>query len=271
VRYSFFKTILLLFLFVIAAQVVDRYFFDQKINSFGTTMIKRPASHLFSKLESAGWWSGLFFRGLVGFKNVVSENENLTRENLRLLSQLADYEDLKNENDFLRKTLNIFPRFNNKIIYANIYQFQLGADGYDVLINEGADGGISEGDIVVTEEGVLIGRIEEALSNFSRVLIVSDTDFSVTAKVLNSDTAGIARGALAQGLYFDLIIQSDSIKEGDVVVSSGTDLIPPALIVGIVSYVETSETDLFKKVKIRPAMGEIKIGRVLIIRKNGGN
>ena len=74
-----------------------------------------------------------------------------------------------------------------------------------------------------------------------------------------------------QGLYFDLIVQSDLIKEGDVVVSSGTDLVPPALVVGTVSHVETKDTDLFKKVKIKPAMGEVKIGRVLIIRKGDGN
>jgi len=248
---------------VIVAQVVDRQFFDRKINNFGTMMIQKPISYLFSRMEFAGF----FFRGLVGIRNTITENEDFKKENFNLLSRLADYEDLKDENDFLRRTLNIPPRFNDKIVYANIYQFQLGLRGYDVLINEGTSGGISEGDIVITEENVLVGHIEKVYDNFSRVLVVSDPNFSVTANVLDSDTAGIARGALAQGLYFDLIVQNDTIKEGDVVVSSGMDLIPPALIVGVVSYVETNETDLFKKVKIKPAMGEVKIGRVLIIRK----
>lgn len=251
---------------MILAQVVDRYFFDQKINNFGTVAIKGPSSYFFSKLESAGWRSGFFFRGLVGFKNIVSENENLMKENLGLLSQLADYDDLKNENEFLRKALDISPRFSSKIAYANIYQFQLGLDGYNVLLNKGAGDGIVKGDVIVTEEGVLVGLIEETYDNFSRALVVSDTNFSVTAKIFNSDTVGIANGALSQGMYFDLIVQNDSVKEGDVVVSSGMDLIPPALIIGIVSHVETKDTDLFKKVKIKPAMGEVKIGRVLIIR-----
>jgi len=261
-KHSFLKTILILFILVIVAMAVDRYFFDRRINNFGTTAVQRPASYLFLRMESAGF----FFRGLAGFKNTITENEGLKKENFSLLSRLADYKDLKSENDFLRSALNISSRFKNRIVYANIYQFQLGADGYDVLINEGTGGGISEGDIIITEEGVLVGLIEEARENFSRALVVSDTNFSVTAKVLDSDTAGIVRGALAQGLYFDLIVQSDTIKEGDVVVSSGTDLVPPALIVGTVSYVETNETNLFKKVKIKPAMGEVKIGRVLIIR-----
>ena len=244
-----------------SAVLIDRYFFDRKINNFGTEAVKRPIAYLFSKAENAGF----IFRGLLRFKNVVLENENLTKENLGLLSRLADYEDIENENKFLRKTLNISPRFNSKVAYASIYQFQLGLDGYDVLLNKGASDGIAEGDIVTTEEGVLVGRIEKVNEYFSRALVVSDTDFSVTAKILSSDTAGIARGALNQGLYFDLIIQSDPIKEGDVVVSSGMDLVPPALIIGTVSHVETKDTDLFKKVKIKPAMGEVKIGRVLVI------
>lgn len=261
-RYSVIKTILVLFLVVILAQNVDRYFFNREINNFGMAMIQRPTSYLFSNLESAGF----FFRGFAGLGNIISENENLTKKNLELFSRLADYEDLKSENEFLRKVLDISPRLKNEIVYANIYQFQLGLDGYDVLLNKGISDGITEGDIIITEEGILVGRIEKAYADFSRALIVSDTDFSVTAKILNSDTAGIARGALDQGLYFDLIVQSDSVKEGDVAVSSGMDLIPPALIVGTVSYVETKDTDLFKKVKIKPAMEEVKIGRVLIIR-----
>lgn len=272
VRYSFLKTIVFLFVLVIAGMLADRYFFDRKMNNFGAAIAQRPATYLFSKFESAGFFIRGLARyspvpGLAGFRNVISENEGLTEENLGLLSRLADREDLENENRFLRNALDLSPRFNNKLAYANIYQFQLGLDGYDVLINKGADDGIAEGDIIITEEGVLVGRVEKTEERFSRALVVSDTDFSVTAKVLNSSTVGIAKGALDQGMYFDLIVQSDSIKEGDVVVSSGMDLIPPALIVGTVSHVETKDTDLFKKVKIKPAMGEVRIGRVLVIRK----
>ncbi|MBI2674290.1 MAG: rod shape-determining protein MreC [Candidatus Yanofskybacteria bacterium] len=251
-------------LFAIIASLIfiDRYFFDRKLNNFGTVAIQRPASYLFSIIESAGF----FFRGLAGLKNAITENENLRKENLNLLSRLADYEDLKSENEFLRKTLDISPRSDNNIIYAGIYQFQLGLGGYDVLLNKGTDDGVAEGDVVITEEGILVGRIENAYTKFSRVLVVSDADFSATARVLESNTAGIARGALERGMYFDLIIQSDLIKEGDVVVSSGLDLLPPALVIGTVSHVETKDTDIFKKVKIKPAMGEIRIGRVLIIQ-----
>lgn len=257
---------------MITAIFADRYFFDRKLSYFGPAVIKKPASLIFSRIESARF----FLRGLGRIRSVISENENLKKENFTLLSQLADHEDLKNENDFLRRSLGISARFNSKVAYANIYYFQLGLDGYDVLLNKGGLDGVSDGDILITDEGILVGSIENAYDKFSRVLFVNDTDFRVTAKVLKGSgtlkeeyltASGIARGTLNQGMYFDLILQSDSIKEGDVVVSSGMDLIPPALIIGTVSYVETNEADLFKKVKIRPAIEEVKIGRVLVIRR----
>lgn len=263
-HYSFLKTIILLFSIVVAAIFADSYFLDRKLTHVGSAAVKKPASYFFAKLESAGF----FLRGFIKIRDLTAENESLKRENSNLLSQLAGYENAKEENNFLRKALNIFPRFRNEVVYANIFYFQLGPDGYDVLLSKGAEDKVNENDAVITENGVLIGRIKKSYDNFAHVLVVNDPDFSVTAKVLNFSTAGIAKGALDKGLYLDLIVQSDPIKEGDVVVSSGMDFFPPALIVGTVSHVEANETDLFKKVKIKPAMEEVKIGRVLIIRKS---
>ena len=260
-HYSFLKTIIFLFVFIIAVMLVDRYFFDQKLTRHGSVLTRKPFSYIFVRLED----SRFFFRKIAEFKNTARENETLKRENLRLLSQLADYENTKDENSFLRKALNLAPRLKGQITYASIYQFRLGLGGYEVLVNKGSSDNISVGNIVLTEDDVLIGRIEKVYDKFSQVTIVNDRDFSVAVKVLSSGTAGIAKGAMAQGMYLDLIVSDDPIKEGDTIVSTGLDFIPPSLVVGTVSYVEINEADVFKKVKIRPAMGETKIGRVLVI------
>lgn len=261
---SVLRTIVFLFLFVISAQIADRYFFDRRLTHVGPVLVKKPASYVFSKLENTRF----FLQGLAGIRKLSSENDKLKKENLSLTSRLADYEDKKEENNFFRNALKIAPRFSGEVIYSNIFSSQLGPGGYDVLLNKGVESGISDNDIVMTEDGVLVGKIKKSYGGFAHVLIVSDPDFSVTAKVLSSDTAGIAKGALDKGMYLDLIVQSDPIKEGDVIVSSGMDLFPPALVVGTVSHVETSETDLFKKVKIKPAVEGVKIGRVLVTDGN---
>ncbi|OGN00641.1 MAG: rod shape-determining protein MreC [Candidatus Staskawiczbacteria bacterium RIFCSPLOWO2_01_FULL_40_39] len=254
---------ILLTLFAVVALLVfaDRYFFDRKLTHVGPVLVKKPASYVFSKLENARF----FLLGLADIRNLVSENDKLKRENLVLTSRLASREEAEEENNFLRNALKIAPRFGGEIIYADIFSSQFNFSGYDILLNKGIEGGVKDNDIVITEEGVLIGKIKKSYSGFAQVLIVNDPEFSVTAKVLGSDTAGIAKGALDKGLYFDLIVQGDSIKEGDIIVSNGMDFFPPALVIGIVSYVKTSETDIFKQVKIKPAIGEVRMGRVLVI------
>lgn len=202
------------------------------------------------------------------FKNwrkLAQENEDLQRKNIELIHATAILDDLKNENEFLRKALNLVFKTDKTAIYANIFNLSLAPGGYSMLINKGTADGIFENATVITEEGVLVGQVRQVFKNFSRILFVADQNFKINAKVASSDTVGIARGALKDGLYFDLIVQEDQIKEGDLVVSSGNDMFPSALIIGTVSFVEINETKIFKKVKIMPAVNKIKLGRVMII------
>lgn len=263
-RYSFLKTLVFLFITVIAIIFVDVKFFNRRLTHIGPILIKKPASYLFTKLEKVNF----FTKKLVNARNLVAENESLKNENLNLLSQFADYEDIKDENKFLRKSLNITPRFRGEIIYADIFNSQLGPSGYDVLITKGEKNGVNDNNVVITEEGVLIGRVKKSYDDFAQLLIVNDPKFSIMVKILNSGTAGIAKGAINKGLSFELVTQGDLIKEGDVVVSSGMDFFPPALIIGTVSYVEINESALFKKVKIKPAIDNVKMGRVLVVKNN---
>ena len=203
------------------------------------------------------------------FKNwrkLAQENEELRHKNNEFIRAAAALDDLKNENEFLRKALNIIPKINRDTAYGNVFNLSLAPGGYSMLINKGTDDGIEENAAVITEEGILVGQVRQVFKNFSKILFIADPNFKINAKVAGSDTVGIARGALKDGLLFDLIVQGDQIKEGDLIVSSGNDLMPSALNIGTVSLVEVNETKIFKKVKIMPAVNKIKLGRVLIIK-----
>ena len=83
---------------------------------------------------------------------------------------------------------------------------------------------------------------------------------------MSSGTSGIARGALNEGMYLDFVVQEDEIKEEDMLMSTGNDLFPPALIIGSVDHIEANATQMFKKVRIRPAIKDVQLGRVLVIK-----
>ena len=218
---------------------------------------------LFGKLEAFNKFADELRR----FRSLADENSNLKKENLDLLSRLAKLDVFEQENHFLRTALDIEREIGRDVIYAHVFNVNLGPDGYNVLLNKGARDGVNKDDIVITEHKALVGVIEEVSNNFSRVLFVFDPEFKITARVLGSVTAGIATGAYRDGMYLDLIAKEDEIKEGDVLISTGDDMFPSALIVGSVAHVEVNETQMFKKVRIDPAV-DARLGSVVVLKKN---
>jgi rod shape-determining protein MreC len=246
---------------VIGAIFLNKYVMKGEPVSYPKPFINL-GNYLFLKAENFGG----FVRKMENFNRLASENDKLKQNQGLVLSLQAKIDNLENENDFLRRTARFTQKLNYPVVYAGIFNLNLAPTGYNVLLNKGVRDGVSEGDIVVTAEGVLVGKIQTVMQNFSRVTFISDSDFKITVKVLSSGTSGIARGALNEGMYLDFVIQSDDIKEQDILISTGNDQFPPALIVGSVDYVETNASQIFKKVRIRPAVKDTRLGRVIVIK-----
>ncbi len=234
------------------------------VNNLVLRLVEKPAGAVVSKLSSVR----LFFSGAAKFKNLVQENLDLKNKNLELSAQLAQMNNLSEENDSLRKALKLNIRSGAVIIEGGIFSANFSAAGYTMLLNKGNEDGISIGDAVASPEGVLVGQVSEVFNGYSKIDIVTNPGFKITVQTLDSRVSGMTRGGLSDGVYMDFVNQDENIKDGDVIVTSGNDLIPPALLVGKVSQVESNPVDLFKKVKISPAISSINLGRVFVIKTN---
>lgn len=255
------KLLIVLILVVSVFIFVNKRFFDNKISfAFIPKLESFSVFNELSKLRKTFTSFGIVF-------DLMNKNTELEKNNHDLLSRVAQLEDLKSENIFLKKALKIYDDVHYELKVASIYSWNLNPEGYVVILNKGTDGGISQGDTVVSEDKVLIGTIYETARKFSKILVVTDPRFKIMARVVESSTIGIANGALNQGMHFNLIIHNDEINEGNAVVSSGNDNFPPSLIIGKVDKVNIAEDQLFKKVTIKPAMGDIVLGRVMVLKK----
>ena len=246
---------------VIGAIFLNKYVTKDQLIFYPKSFINL-ASYLFTKVEIFGDFVGK----VENFNNLASENDKLKQDQEAILNLQAKIDTLENENDFLRRAVGISQEFDYSVVYAGIFNLNLAPTGYNVLLNKGAQDDISEGDVVITAEGVLVGTIQKVMQNFSRVLFISDPEFKVTAKLLGSETSGIARGALNEGMYLDFVAQDDEIKEEDVLLSTGNDMFPPALVIGSVDRVEFNPTQMFKKIRIRPIIKNTQLGRVLVVK-----
>ena len=248
---------------VIGAIFLNKYVMKDRMVFYPKSFINF-GSYLFMKAENFGG----FMVKVENFNRLASENDKLKQNQEAVLGLKAKIDDLENENDFLRRAARVSQKFDYPVVYAGIFNLNLAPNGYNVLLNKGTQDGVSEGDVVVTAEGILVGKTQKVMQNFSRVLFISDPEFKITAKVMSSETSGIARGAFNEGMFLDFVVQGDEIKEGDMLISTGNDQFLPALIIGSVDRVEANLTQMFKKVRIRPAVKDIQLGRVLVIKLN---
>ena len=242
---------------------LNAYFIKGGVGNFFLAIIEKPSDIIFSKVGSIR----LFLKEASNFKNLVQENLDLKSKNLELLAGLAQTQDLKDENEFLRNALSLSKSLDLNFIEGNIFSENFSPTGGSMLLNKGIQDGISNENIVISETGVLIGQVSGVFKNYSTVSLVTNSDFKITAKVLNSKVSGLAKGALTDGIYMDFVDREDDIKEGDIVITNGNDLIPSALILGTIDHIENNPTSLFKKVRVKPAIYDINLGRVLIINK----
>lgn len=227
------------------------------LNIVGLHMVRRQyapnttaGASLFNLSGQAREWSGYIRR----WRDLANENARLRDLVAQNVSSKTTIDLLQADNDLLRKSMGLGNKLNRHLLPAGIFGVSLATDGYSALINKGSTSSVMVGQVVASPTGELIGRVTNVFSTSSRVMLISDPAFSVTAKVLGGQTSGIAHGALADGLNFDLVTQADTISEGDTIVTTGNDLVPAGLVVGVVQQVNNNDTQLFKKIRISPSI-----------------
>ncbi len=224
-------------------------------------VIKHPAAYLYANVS--------FIRESI---RMVTDFRDLADENRRLRIEVADLEhaaaytdELTRENEALRKALAIPMIAELATTDASIFQVTTTPTAVQALINRGSTSGVVRGDAVTTPQGALVGIVREVYDRHAVVQLSIDPAFEITVRVRGAETSGIARGAGTRGMQFDLVVQDDTIVEGDTVVSVGSDLVPAALVVGTVANVETNETKLFKEVRIEPSWDRLLTGVVFVL------
>lgn len=239
------------------------FFLKNDVMNVSVNFLERPSSIVFSKLSGLR----LYISELSDIKRITQENLKLRKENTQLLSQLSGLSKLKDENEFLRQALKLPETIPRKFIQGNVFNVDFISSSHNILLNKGKESGVSIGDIIISDEGVLVGEVNNVFSDYSKAVVITDPSFKTTVEVINSKITAIARGGLDKGLYLDFISQEDPVKEGDLVITSGNDLIPAGLIIGKVSFVKVDDNSLFKKVRVHPLMKDINLSKILIIKK----
>jgi len=138
-------------------------------------------------------------------------------------------------------------------------------------INRGhANSGVSRGNAVVTEYGVLIGQVTTVGPRTSTVVTILDTTFSAGAYIGDSGGQATVRGdfdLMRSGLLMlDHIDEDQIILPGDSIVTSGIgSVFPSGLFVGEVVEVLRHNTGVGRYATVRPLLGIEAMSQVFVI------
>lgn len=199
-------------------------------------------------------------QGVSGFIDDVADYRRLEQRNRDLEEALAIYQaelaqlrEKGEDYDRLAALLdyNRFGPEDQEYVTCDVIGMDTTGFVRALQINCGRRDGLERLDPVVTELG-LVGRITGISATGAEVLLVTDPNSQINARLQTTREDGLVIGQLGGDLLMSYIPVDAEIREGDLVLSSGLgQMLPADLLLGQVLSYSLSENELYQEARVR--------------------
>jgi rod shape-determining protein MreC len=198
--------------------------------------------------------------------------EDLSEENKKLRDGLF-LESLKNqklqenllENLRLRRLLTFKENSEYNYTSATIIGSGQEQSVRSLILNVGRNDGIRKNFAVVTERG-LVGKIFDVDNHYAFTQIVMDRNTLVSARLQKSREVGVIGWSGNLWLDLNYISKEVEIEKGEIVLTSGlSQIYPKGLKIGIVVEIQENDYELYKKIKVKPAVEINQLEEVFVL------
>lgn len=202
---------------------------------------------------------------------LLTKINKLNKELEQVTAEKAKWQEIDNENQKLKKILkftekNKFNKILSKIVAKESF---LGANNEEenIIINQGSQAGVKVGNVIVSEQGSVIGKIIASKKNSSEACLIINQGCRLAATIQNNDhTIGLTDGDLGLTIKMNYIPQSEKINKGDLVTTSGLEKdIPRGLLIGKVNSVNSESNEVWQSAVIDPIVNFNNLIVVIII------
>jgi rod shape-determining protein MreC len=239
--------------------------------------------------DSISWTQGLFYKpaaAIAGFFEDIRHLKVIYEENKTLKLTLTHYARdtqrlnlLEDQNKSLKEALGFteMQRQSNNYTYriAEVVTVNSDPNNNTISINLGEKDGIKVNMAVMSIEG-LVGRVTQVSGFYSNVQLltsINDTDnnskaIAATVKDGESESFGMIESFDPKTGYLVMnkVDQSDPIKEGDVIVTSGLgQVFPGGIEVGTVASIGPGEFGITQTVMVKPKASFRHIREVFVV------
>jgi rod shape-determining protein MreC len=200
-------------------------------------------------------------------QNLLSENENLRKENAELNAYVIQMADIESENHELNNKLNIKKKYFKDSLVTQILNLNYQGQSHHFLVDKGEIDGVHIGQIVIDKSGI-VGQVIDVNDTSSVIRTILSNQLYLTGYI---KTGKIIYQSLIKGdgknLTVDYFNKTNKINLGDEVFTTGDNLnIPKGLRIGKVKNLLNTELNDFYKLVIEPSSNPYK-ERFLVIVK----
>jgi len=198
------------------------------------------------------------------FGSSADTTAHLRSENAQFKELLVDHEELRQENERLKKLLSFSAQQEERTLAARVIGVDATSWFRSITIDRGSLEAIREGMAVISAYGV-VGRVVTCAPHSSRVMLVVDASSKLSTLIERTRARAICRGD-GDNMSLDYLPLTDDVQIADLLVTSGLGGgFPKGLIVGSVTRVDKRGFDMFQTVKVEPAVDFEHLEEVLVI------
>ncbi len=184
-------------------------------------------------------------------QNLRQRNADLEEALAQFQSELVELREIASDYERLAELLDYTTAVTNQeFVTADVINVDQTGLRRTIIINRGTRDGIRLGMPVVTGQG-LIGRVLDVSATASRVLLITDRDSAVSARLQSSRAQGSVQGQLSGNLRMTMIPLGSTVQVGDLVITSGLGgNFPPDIVIGVVTSIRQFEFELFQEAEV---------------------
>lgn len=208
---------------------------------------------------------------LFRYEQLEAENAALKEQLSQLQQDTLEADALRRENARLKALAKLLAEHDDyRVVDAYIIARSAAHEWNSSLtINRGSNAGITVGMCAITENGEVVGLVQEVGPDYAVIKTVLDSSLQISGTVSENGYAGMVSGGYRSGyrdlLRMEYLPTAAVLRNNDKVVTAGSTVYPRNLILGYVVDAGFEETGIAKYAMLQPAVDISELEQIFII------
>ena len=208
---------------------------------------------------------------LFRYEQLEAENTALREQLSKLQQDALEADALRRENARLKALAKLLADHDDyRVVDAYIIARSAAHEwNSNLTINRGSNAGITVGMCAITENGEVVGLVQEVGPDYAVIKTVLDSSLQISGTVSENGYAGMVSGGYRSGyrdlLRMEYLPTAAVLRNNDKVVTAGSTVYPRNLILGYVVDAGFEDTGIAKYAMLRPAVDISALEQIFII------